>query len=138
LFVDTAYLNAVVNTRDQWHDIAVRWARRIVETNASLVTTEFILMEFANSLAAVHHRSQAIATIDHLRSLESLMIIPASSILFESGLDLYQRRMDKSWGMTDCISFVVMAEHGLDAALTTDGHFRQAGFRVLLVDDRER
>lgn len=33
---------------------------------------------------------------------------------------------------TDCISFVVMQDHGLSEALTADHHFDQAGFKVLL------
>ncbi len=40
--------------------------------------------------------------------------------------------MDKEWGLVDCVSFVVMREHGIEAALTTDRHFIQAGFRALL------
>ena len=34
--------------------------------------------------------------------------------------------------VSDCISFVVMQEHGLWEALTGDYHFEQAGFRALL------
>jgi hypothetical protein len=42
--------------------------------------------------------------------------------------------MDKEWGLTDCISFVVMKERKLTDALTTDHHFEQAGFKSLLCD----
>jgi len=45
---------------------------------------------------------------------------------------LYRNYSDKEWGLTDCISFVVMKEQGIKEALTTDKHFAQAGFRVLL------
>jgi predicted nucleic acid-binding protein len=34
--------------------------------------------------------------------------------------------------MTDCSSFEVMRERGVTDVLTTDYHFTQAGFRVLL------
>jgi predicted nucleic acid-binding protein len=47
---------------------------------------------------------------------------------------LYGARPDKEWGLTDCISFVVMEERGLTLALTTDRHFEQAGFQSALVD----
>ena len=40
--------------------------------------------------------------------------------------------VDKEWSLTDCTSFVVMQEEGLTDALTTDHHFEQAGFTVLL------
>jgi predicted nucleic acid-binding protein len=49
-----------------------------------------------------------------------------------SDIDHFQRRPDKGWGMTDCLSFVVMEDRGIQKALTTDEHFEQAGFVALL------
>ncbi len=49
-------------------------------------------------------------------------------------MELYRHRPDKEWGTTDCISFVVMQDYGLTEALTTDEHFKQAGFRALLIE----
>jgi predicted nucleic acid-binding protein len=43
-----------------------------------------------------------------------------------------ERRPDKWWSLTDCISFIVMQQEGLTEALTTDHHFEQAGFKILL------
>jgi predicted nucleic acid-binding protein len=50
-------------------------------------------------------------------------------------LELYRGRSDKDWGMTDCASFVVMAENGISDALTADQHFKQAGFRPLMLEE---
>ncbi len=52
--------------------------------------------------------------------------------LLDRGFELFSRRADKEWSLTDCTSFVVMREEGLTDALTTDHHFEQAGFSVLL------
>lgn len=41
------------------------------------------------------------------------------------------RWTDKDFSFTDCTSFAVMRELRLKSALTTDGHFRQAGFQVV-------
>jgi len=41
-------------------------------------------------------------------------------------------RADKDWSVTDCVSFVVMEQHGMKEALTADHHFAQAGFHALL------
>ncbi len=38
----------------------------------------------------------------------------------------------KEWGLTDCLSFVVMQEMNITGALTTDRHFEQAGFSALM------
>lgn len=43
--------------------------------------------------------------------------------------------MDKEWGITDCISFIIMKDYALTDALTADDHFRQAGFKPLLLED---
>jgi hypothetical protein len=66
-----------------------------------------------------------------LRKNPHCFIMPPCQRLFDQGLDLYARRLDKDWSLTDCISFVVMEEHGLHEALTGDNHFEQAGFKPL-------
>jgi len=43
-------------------------------------------------------------------------------------------RPDKEWSLTDCISSVAMNERNITDALTSDHHFEQAGFRILLKD----
>jgi predicted nucleic acid-binding protein len=62
-------------------------------------------------------------------------IVPPSRQLFEQGIEFYGRRPDKAWSLTDCISFVVMDEQGIQDALTGDHHFEQAGYRALLKSD---
>ncbi len=135
IFLDTAYVNALVNTRDQWHDAAVQWQRKLSADKRRLVTTEFVLVEIADGLAAVRFRVQAVQVITTLQASPLVAIIPASSQLFTAALALYRNRGDKDWGLTDCASFVVMSERGLSEALTTNDHFRQAGFRVLLLEN---
>jgi predicted nucleic acid-binding protein len=61
-----------------------------------------------------------------------IQIEPCSDALFSAGLELYRRRADKSWSLTDCMSFVVMWREGITEALTGDHHFEQAGFVALL------
>lgn len=41
------------------------------------------------------------------------------------------RWRDKAFSFTDCTSFIVMKEHRLRTALTSDHHFAQAGFEVV-------
>lgn len=135
VFLDTAYVNALVNTRDQWHEAAVRWERKLAASRRRLVSTEFVLVEIADGLAAVRFRIQAVRVITALQMSPLVEIIPASSQLFIDALKLYQSRTDKDWGLTDCASFVVMDNYALSEALTTDDHFRQAGFRVLLLEN---
>jgi hypothetical protein len=77
----------------------------------------------------------AVDTLGVLRKRRAVQIVPASTVLMDDGLDLFAKRPDKGWGLSDCISFVVMRRDGLRDALTADHHFEQAGFRALLRTD---
>lgn len=102
------------------------------------MTTEFVLLEIADGLASLRFRIGAVRIIAALRASSLVEIVPATSDLLEAALDLYQHRDDKEWGLTDCSSFVAMERRGIRGALTTDEHFRQAGFRPLLLDHPSR
>lgn len=70
-----------------------------------------------------------------LKQLEQdsqITIVELSRELYQEALTLYQSRLDKAWGMVDCVSFVVMQDHQLIQALTANLHFQQAGFQPLL------
>ena len=129
VFVDTFYWVALASRNDAAHHAALEFARTYVGQS---ITTEWVLAEVADGLASDRHRH----LIERLRELwrtdERLSIVEASHELFERGLDLYCSRPDKSWSLTDCVSFVVMQDRGLSQALTADHHFEQAGFVPLL------
>jgi hypothetical protein len=48
------------------------------------------------------------------------------------GLELFKQMDDKDWGLVDCTSIVVARHFGVKVVFTTDHHFTQAGFQVLL------
>ena len=129
LFLDTSYILALLNTYDALHSQAQELAERI---NCKLITTEAILTEIGNAFSKIKWRSLAISTLNDLRNDNDVKIVPVNSDLFTEGFELYSSRKDKEWGITDCISFVVMKKKRLTDALTSDHHFEQAGFRVLL------
>ena len=116
IFLDTAYVNALVNTRDQWHDAAVQWEQKLAADKRRLVTTELVLVEIADGLAAVRFRGQAVQVIATLQASPLVEVVPASSQLFTDALALYRSRADKDWGLTDCASFVVMHERDVREA----------------------
>jgi predicted nucleic acid-binding protein len=129
VFLDTSYILALVNTKDRLHPAARKLSEAFFNP---VVTTEAVLTEIGNSLCKVQWRSLGAEVIGDLRNDPETEIIPVSSELFSGGLELYTDRTDKEWSLTDCISFVVMKAYKLTEALTSDHHFRQAGFNVLL------
>ncbi len=113
IFLDTSYIYALVNTRDQWHKRALRWEKIVSEADCQLLTTECILVEIANGLSALRFRSQAVRIIEALTGSNKVTILPAHTELLEAGFELYRSRNDKSWGLTDCMSFVAMEQQSI-------------------------
>jgi predicted nucleic acid-binding protein len=129
VFADTFYYLAVLHADDAAHE-------RAMEASAGLtcpaVTTAWVLSELADGLAAPAKRGSFARLLASLRADPKSIILPASQDLFERGVDLYLKRPDKAWTLTDCISFEVMNQRGIRDALTGDHHFEQAGFTALL------
>jgi predicted nucleic acid-binding protein len=131
LFVDAYYLIAVLNPRDAGHEAALKSAPA---RTTPLVTTEWVLVEAANSLSAPPLRDKFLELVDFLNIRPHVEIVPSTPARFEAGFRLYRQRSDKNWSLTDCLSFEVMRSFGLTDALTADHHFEQAGFVALLKD----
>ena len=66
VFLDTAYVFALINTRDEWHAKARELGHTLHATSRPLVTSEFVLAEIADGLSAIRFRaSQAIGYFSH-------------------------------------------------------------------------
>ena|SRR5436309_902266 len=129
LFADTFYYLALLSSDDPSHDDSIELTR---ELSSPMVTTAWVLTELGDALAAPENRGLFVGFLDGLRRNPHVTIVPPSQDLFEKAVNLYRRRPDKSWTLTDCASFVVMRERELTDALTGDHHFEQAGFKTLL------
>jgi predicted nucleic acid-binding protein len=132
VFADTAYFIALNVRRDRFH----RQARALeASLHKDLLTTEWVLTEVADGLAAPETRARFTRLINNLQARSDVKIVKAHPGHFSKGYALYAERKDKGWSLTDCISFLIMKENGIDVALTSDQHFVQAGFQILM--DRE-
>ena len=129
VFADTFYFLVLLNQRDAAHKRAVAASR---EPGLRLVTTEFVLLELADALCLPHQRNEVLALFNLVATDPAFQLVHASGELIERGRKFYRDRPDKAWPLTDCISFIVMQDHGVSRALTADHHFGQAGFKVLL------
>ena len=93
------------------------------------------MLEIGNALSRQRFRQEAITLLDYFESDPNVEIVPISVPLYQRAVRLFRDRPDKDWGLTDCVSFIVMEDYGLTWALTSDNHFIQAGFRALLLEE---
>jgi len=70
--------------------------------------------------------------VDEVRADRRYSITRQTPQLFDEALDLYRRRPDKGYSLTDCMSMVVCRRQRVSEVLTHDRHFEQEGFTVLL------
>lgn len=127
-FADTFALIAWLNHNDSAHAAVTTY---LAEFTGQLVTTEWVLMELADALAAPVARSTVVAFLQAARDDPLFEVVGYDPEVYQAGFDLYADRPDKAWSLTDCVSFAVMTERGLTDALTADHHFEQAGFRAV-------
>ncbi len=130
LFLDTSFVQAMLNRRDQYHQRAMTMTARL--RSDSIWTTEAVITEIANALSC-SDRAKAATFVRSLYSTPNVHVVCVTTDLLLQGLSLYESR-DKTWGLTDCISFVVMDQNSLRDALSSDRDFLQAGYRALLLD----
>jgi uncharacterized protein len=129
VFADTSYYIALVNPRDEFSSEAIRVTEQL---RGTCLTTAWVITELGNFFSGAENRPLFLELLAELHRDDSVHVVPPTLELFNAGLDLYARRMDKDWSLTDCISFEIMRRHQISDALTTDHHFEQAGFRALL------
>lgn len=129
IFLDTWFILALLNARDADHGEAQRLLPRI-RAAAALVTTDAILLEACNGLAK-YNRAGAAQFARTCYTDAKFDVIPVDRRLISAALSQYEGVSDKDWGLTDCLSFVVMREREIQLVATRDHHFRQAGFVTL-------
>jgi uncharacterized protein len=132
LLLDTVFIEALLNKRDQYHEQARALFPR-VKVASEVWVTEAVLTEVGNALSSVD-RKAAVQFTRQCYQIVNMRVVSIDTSRFTRALQLYESRPDKTWGLTDCISFVVMQEQGLRDAVTADQHFVQAGYRALMLD----
>lgn len=126
-FIDTLFVIALINRRDQYHEQADELA--LLYEDQPLLTTDAVLLEIGNAMARAF-KPEAAEVIESFLTSEDVMVVRLTPDLFDRAFALYKSHQDKEWGLVDCISFVVMQDAGVTDALTFDRHFTQAGFRA--------
>ena len=131
-FLDTCGLVAKTNAKEQRHAAATRIWAALTLADEPLITTSLILFEIGDTLSRVGFRRGAAAIRAGLlasRRVEIVQITPDHERL---AWEMFEQFRDKDWGLTDCVSFVIMEEREIQDAFTADRHFAQAGFTPLL------
>jgi predicted nucleic acid-binding protein len=129
VFIDTSFLVAALNPRDDRHADAV--ALQPALESGELVTTNHVVGESWTLAGRRYGRHTAVGLIRALRNNPRYSIIHAQPEIEERAFDWLLRHDEREYSFVDAVSFEVMRERGIEEALAFDADFEAAGFRTL-------
>lgn len=135
IFVDTSFFIALAVSRDRLHALARELHRRLLDdSSVQFVTSEPVLTEALTRLSKYGGPIRAAAVLLALEVQQDprFTVIPQTSALFHDGLDLFRRRPDKHYSMTDCMSMEICRQRRISEVLTADHDFEQERLTILL------
>jgi uncharacterized protein len=129
-FLDTSYIVALEIKNENIHGRVLNHWLSLVDQKPQLVTTTYVFDEAVTLLNSRKLHGKAVEVGTLLLESPDILLIDIDSSLFEQGWQDFKRYKDKSFSLTDCLSFVVMNERNVTSALTLDLHFQQVGFQI--------
>jgi predicted nucleic acid-binding protein len=134
LFLDTNYLCALLSDRDPLHAAAVHTSEELRrDTSVRYVTSLPVLTEIlAHYSKDAFSRRTAADFIQRMRASDDVVVVVGDEQLFDAAIDLYRRRLDKTYSLVDCMSMVICRRMNITEVMTGDRDFQQEGFTILL------
>jgi predicted nucleic acid-binding protein len=132
VFVDSAGLYALADHRDPARAAALACVSDLLRSGRRLILTDYIIDEAATLAKTRGGSSGALRLLEIVDRSDGFHIEWIGAARFDATKAFFRKHADRGYSFTDCTSFVVMRELGLKDALTTDRHFAEAGFTVLL------
>lgn len=130
-FLDTSYIIALEIANEDSHEQVLQNWLTLTFSKPFLVTTTYVFDETVTFFNSRNLHSKAVEIGKQLLESPDIKLIEIDRDLFNRGWQYFQKYQDKSYSLTDCLSFIVMEKRRIFTALTLDNHFLQAGFQKL-------
>ena len=107
IFADTSYWIALIDRNDMLYKKAKDLP--IGFNLFHIFTTQLVIIEFLNAFSnrGTHLKRAAYLSVDEIASDSNVTVIPFDRVQLESAIAMYRKYLDKSWSLTDCVSFIV-------------------------------
>lgn len=106
LFVNTSFGIALELADDQHHDLAGQYWQSLVTSKPNLVTTSYIFDEIVTFFNSRNRHDKAVEVGNRFLTSTAIQLIQVDEDLFLEGWNYFQKHGDKSYSLTDCISFL--------------------------------
>jgi predicted nucleic acid-binding protein len=106
---------------------------RAAQSGGRFVTTDYVLDETATLLKSRGQGHLAAGLFEIVFASAACRVEWMDPDRFTRTWRFFVKHQDQAWSYTDCFSFYLMGLLRVRDALSTDKHFRAAGFNPLLV-----
>jgi len=125
VFVDTSVWYAYIRADDPDHKAVKasidKWAGRLLTSN--FVFDEVVTL--VRGRLGVAKAERVGNTLRDPGAVDMVRVLPEDE---EEAWKIFTQHKDKAYSFTDCVSFALMRRLDLETVLSTDHHFKQAGF----------
>jgi predicted nucleic acid-binding protein len=133
VFVDTSAIMAILHHDDKNHNPAKQVWERLINQNAILICTNYILLETCSLL---QNRVGLVAVKAFEDSIvPSLNVEWVDETLHQTGIAALLMANRRQLSLVDCISFETARRLGLNTVFAFDQHFVEQGFTCLPYPD---
>ena len=130
VFVDAGVWYGAVHRGLAEHGLSLAVLKQVADEGLGLVTTNLVVAEVHASLLRRVHRRAALGFLRGIYGSRQMVVWSTPDLEVQAVHDWVARYDDHDFSLADAVSFTVMAERGIEEALTFDRQFAAAGFRV--------
>lgn len=131
-FIDTSGFASLFDDKLDLRDRVVESIKQAA-SSGGVVTTDYVLDELFTWMRC----KEKMPTTDVSKfikdmNVSNIEIVGITKELFQEALFMMGKYSDQYFSFTDCVSFAVMKEMGIEDFIGMDNHFSTAGFNNLL------
>ena len=135
VFIDASAWIALFHMRDKYHKTAWIVYEQLLNDAGKFLTSNWVTYEAITLLKSRANYRTAKTLWDILQDAELSKVVQVDRELEKGAVDLFWRYQDKSWGVVDCTSILLMEREKCSIAFGYDQHFveatKQYGFTLL-------
>ncbi len=130
VFVDTSAFVALRNESEAEHKRARAALVELIESGATLFTSNYVFAETYTALLVRVGRAEAIEWGRRFRAGEAVELVRLEPEVEDEAWQILEHHRDKQWSYVDATSFALIERHESSEAFALDAHFAQRGLRV--------
>ena len=135
LFLDTGGLLSVFDRTDDHHAVCSDfWKELLQKRNYEPVISDYIVDELTTRIRYDISHAAALQALNNLTQLVGrgrLTFIWVNQTYFDQARRIFERYHDQEFSFTDCTSFAICQDAGIQEAFALDSDFRIFGLNVI-------